>query len=52
LDLINPHDADQMAHSRSRYRSYRQQGHRLEYWRQDDNGGWQLKESTHQVNEG
>lgn len=40
LDIFNGHDDDAVTQARSRWKHYKDLGHKLTYWKQDDGGRW------------
>ncbi len=43
FELFDGRDEEAVAEARRRWTSYRDAGHALKYWQQDDRGAWQLK---------
>jgi len=44
--LFDGRDADMVARTRDRWRSYQAGAHELTYWQQTDSGGWQKKSES------
>lgn len=40
LDMFDGQDEAQVKAARSRWKSYKEQGHTLTYWKQEEGGGW------------
>ena len=40
LDIFNGHDDDAVTKARARWKSFKAAGHKLTYWKQDENGRW------------
>ena len=42
-EMLNGHDPDAIQSARSRWKTYKEQGHNLTYWQQNDQGAWEKK---------
>lgn len=49
LDLFNGYDEEAVDRARKRWQRYRQEGHVLTYWFQDDKGSWHKKDDGRQT---
>lgn len=45
-EMLDGRIADQIAAARSRWKQYKDDGHNLTYWQQDDGGKWQKKATS------
>ena len=43
LDMFDGHDNDAVEAARARWRTLKDHGHELTYWRQTSQGGWEQK---------
>ncbi len=41
LDLFDGNDEEAVAAARGRWKTYKDQGHEITYWKQTDSGGWE-----------
>lgn len=47
-DMFDGNDEEAVAGARARWKAYKEGGHGVEYWQQDDTGKWQKKETQKQ----
>jgi DNA polymerase III subunit chi len=41
LDLFDGNDEEAVAHARTRWKTYKDQGHNITYWKQTESGAWE-----------
>lgn len=44
LDIFNGHNKESTEKARGRFKTYKEKGHEVRYWQQNDQGKWTLKE--------
>lgn len=44
LDLFDGNNEEQLQRARARWKKYKEQGHSLTYWKQNEKGGWEKNE--------
>ncbi len=45
LEMFDGNDAQSVEAARTRWRTYRDEGHELTYWQQNERGGWEKREA-------